>query len=237
VVPHQVVSNEERIHPGQTTADQRVPLLTAQRAQGLERSAVIVGVVPAVARVVLHDPFDRRTKFRVVLDNDDAWLQRKRLPDPIVIAVDVDTQQIEFAQLRRLDEAGDVVRSDEGLSQLQPTLGNLAREGPLHGAIGCSIRLDPQPTPTPIQQQPGIGLQAVLDTELDERSLSDPEAAQDLLQDSILVILRKRFEAVPLEAFRTVVRARSKQSLQVHLEQQLALRIQSLDDRSCHGFT
>src|SRR6185369_3255602 len=98
LVFQEIISDEERVDARQATANQRIALLPCQHTQRLERSSVIVAVVPLMLRVVLHHPFRRGTKPGVVLDDNDAWLGLQGIPDPVIVAVDVYAEQIEIAK-------------------------------------------------------------------------------------------------------------------------------------------
>jgi hypothetical protein len=86
-----------------------------------------------------------------------------------------------------------------------------------------------------IQEESRIGLQSILNTEFDERPVRGANAAEYLLQDAILIVLRERPEAVGLEALWAVVGIGAEQLLCVQLEQEFALRFQLLDDWCRNG--
>ena len=69
--------------------------------------------------VVLHDPRRGRPELGVVLDHHDARLDRQRLPDPVVVAVDVDAEEVELLEARGFDKRGDVLARHEAVRDLQ----------------------------------------------------------------------------------------------------------------------
>ncbi len=194
--PGEVVAHEERVHAGQLRVDEPVALLGAERLERGERGAVAARVVPLPARRVGHHARHRGVEVAVVLDHDHARPERaERAPDPVVVAVDVDHQQV-----RLLGHAGaaqqplDGVRLDGGLHGPHAGLPAVAA---LEGGERARVRLEEQAGPAEhLREERGVALGAVGRAELDEAAAGDPDPPEDLGQHAVLAVLGQHAQLV-----------------------------------------
>src|SRR5262249_43584700 len=154
--------------------DQLVALGASEARQRLERSPELIAAVPRVGGIVRHHPAHRRRELGVVLDHHDARLDaRDRLPDQVVVTVDIHAQQVEIARQRETgDQALDVVAIDHSMAYAQGARGYTVSEPAFDRGDVIGVALDPRARPSLLQQVARIVLETVADTELEELSIA-----------------------------------------------------------------
>src|ERR1035437_131213 len=96
---YQVFPHKERINARQIAAGQPVSLAFAEPLQRLQACAEVPASVPPPTCLVWLYPFRVRKEDRVILDDDNSMpVILNGRPNVIVIAVDVDRQDIELAR-------------------------------------------------------------------------------------------------------------------------------------------
>src|SRR5262249_46991011 len=143
----------------------------------------------AAVRVIWHGECKRRTQARIVFDHYHPRLHRAyRLPDPVIVVVDIDRHEADLARDSGVgDERVDVVGLDRAFFQGQPAGLEEGCEAAADGARMLAVRFDPQAAPALDQQLCGVALHAALDAELDEHAVTRPDAPENLLDDAVLV--------------------------------------------------
>ena len=203
MIRRKVLSNEKRIDAVEIGADQLIAELTSEQFERLERRPLPIGTVPMMLRVICLLPSVIGREFCIVLDDNRARLDDvNRLPNVIIVAVDVDAQQINLADHAALgDQLVDVVLGDERVQAFELIVSDRGIKPRVDLGDRLLIALEPQPAPTFVQQIMRIALESVLDAELDERLIGRADSIENLLDDAVLVVLRINLETVALEAF------------------------------------
>jgi hypothetical protein len=178
-----VIAHEESICAGEVAADETVALSSPESDQRLEARAKIVAPVPVPRRLIGHDQRQRRTQRRVVFDHDDAGIcHLDRFPDPIVIAVNIDAKQVNFAGHFRLFEQGiDVLGGDEIFDKLELAFMEKRDEILANVRDVRRRRFNPQSAPALDQQFGRVAFIASVNTELDKGFSCCADAPEDLL--------------------------------------------------------
>lgn len=70
-----------------------------------------------VVAVVCHHPLGGRPELGVVLHDDNLGARACRLPDPVIVAVDIDAQQIDFTPAGGGDQLRNILLGDEAVQQ------------------------------------------------------------------------------------------------------------------------
>ncbi|HEY4139989.1 MAG TPA: hypothetical protein VGM57_01170 [Pseudolabrys sp.] len=125
MIASHVVSHEESIGAGIVAADNPVAFFAAKPDQRFQAGAEIVAAVPSGRRIVRHDEQHRRSQCRIVFDDDNARIDRcYRLPDPIIVVVDIDAEEIDVSRYTGLlAECVDVLSRDQILADRELTAG------------------------------------------------------------------------------------------------------------------
>src|SRR6202044_3549335 len=120
-----------------------------------------------------------------------------RLPDPVVVVVDIDTEEIDLAgDTALLEQRIDILGGDEGFVDRQPAL--IEERLEIFADLRDARRraLEPEPAPAFDQKLDGIAFDAGFHAELDENPIAGSDPLENLLDDAVLVGLRIGFEAV-----------------------------------------
>src|SRR6266568_8339664 len=136
-------------------------------------------------------------KYAVVLDDDDEGIDNiDRLPNPIVIAVDIDAQQADLAaESIVLEQCVDVVSVDECRDSLEvmPPI-EIAL---LYASDVFLAAVHDESMPIVVyKKEPRIGLAVVIHSEFDERVpvRLDIQRVDQVLDDAIVAELREYLE-------------------------------------------
>ena len=119
VAASDIIPHEESICAGIIATDDAVTLLASKADEGFQTGAEIIGTVPRPRRIIGDDERHRRTQRRIIFDDDDAWFDRREgLPDPVVIVVNIDTEQIDVSRHAGLfKHRVDILRGDQVLAE------------------------------------------------------------------------------------------------------------------------
>jgi len=75
-----------------------VTLVATEPHQCLQACAKIIRAVPHTRRIIRYDERHRRPQRRIVLDHHNARAHRRdRLPNPVVVVVNIDAEEIDLA--------------------------------------------------------------------------------------------------------------------------------------------
>src|SRR6202035_259020 len=191
-----IVAHEECVGAGKIAADDAVALAASEPHQRFETGAEIIAAVPAPLRIVRNDQRQRRPQRRVIFDHDHARLDyRDRLPDPVVVVVDIDAEEIDLAGDAALFEQRiDILGGDEGFADRQPAL--IEKRLEIFADLFDARRrtFEPEPAPAFDQKLDGIAFDAGFDAELDENPVAGSDPLENLLDDAVFVGLRVGFE-------------------------------------------
>lgn len=204
VVTRHVVADEECVVAGHVHMNQPVSLRLAQFAGCRDRAPVEVRSLPRTRALRLHQRHER-VQMRVDLDHDHSRAEAlDRLPDPVVVAVDVDREHIELRRNREVDEETlDVRRVDQRVAGAHaPRRRVFAVQLMVLGRVAFEEHAGP---PECVGEQPTIGLHTILSAELDEEPRGrDAGTPQDLTDHTILPVLGEDPQLVGAEprAFR-----------------------------------
>lgn len=125
---------------------------------------------------------------------------RDRLEDVVVVAVDVDAEEVDLAGEAMLLEQGvDVGGGHEGLAEGEPAA---CERLPVEGADAVRVvrvPLHPEAPPALFEEVARVVLEASLAAELDETPVRGPDDLEDPFNDPVLVGLAVDLEARPFE--------------------------------------
>jgi hypothetical protein len=121
----------------------------------------------------------------------------ERLPEPVVVPVDVDGEQVELrGDLALAEEVRQRLGSQEGVLQAKSLLAQRNGKGLLDALDGLLAAFEPLPGPPIQQQRHGIVLNARADAKLDEEAVRRPDAPEDLGDDAVFLVLGEGAAAV-----------------------------------------
>lgn len=116
-----IVPYKKRVHAIGICSHERISLRCSKGDQGREACAVVIAFVPRKSEIIGNGHGRLVGNAGVVLHDHDAGDKMcDRFPDPIVVAVDVDTEEIEF--LRHIvlcKERLDILCRDEFLMEIE----------------------------------------------------------------------------------------------------------------------
>jgi len=180
----------------------------------------------------------RRREFAVVLDHHDARAHAAdRLQHVVVVAVDIDAEEVQLAgggDVRAGQQRVDVLRRDAGFKQLEPAVGQLRGEDAPDALAIAGVRFHPQAAPSFHQQLERVALAPVRDAEFDKcakragSARAGADAAEDFLEDPVLVVLRPDLAAVALQAAASAAARVGQQLAQLARAAQVQFQVRSL---------
>ena len=124
MVVNKVLANKECIHSTQGAANEQIALSAAKNFESRQTRAKVIRAIPEGVRIVLYYPFNSRWEFLIVLHDDcSGTISLDLLPNPIVISVNVDGQQVElYPHIGSGQEIFNVLRRDNRIEDDQPDL-------------------------------------------------------------------------------------------------------------------
>src|SRR5215470_7200077 len=198
----EILPHEESVEAHDVTADEPEPLAPGQRLERGERRAEVgAPLVPLVGRVVGHDPAERRRHVAVVFRHDHPRLHHgERLPKVIVVAIDVDGEEIDGAGgAGAANDLIDVLAREEAPHAAEPPRFDRRWIVAKLGLVHLLVAFEPDSAPTLAQEVGGVVLQAVAGAELHEAAVLFADTPEDLREDPVGVVLGQRAESVELE--------------------------------------
>lgn len=201
-----VFADEEGVVADHGGADEAVSLLCGERGEGGERGAVVEAVGLGLAADELGvvgdgDGVDVSEGGVELADDDDGLDDVDGFPDPVVVAVDVDAEETDFAgEVGVGEELVDVVGIDEG-GPGNEVVAVVARF--LDGEVSeCGVAVDDESAPVAVlEEEAGVGFGVVAYTELDEGVEAgwEGEALDEPVDDAVLTPLGEDLELGVLE--------------------------------------
>src|SRR5215470_5994968 len=178
------------------------PLAPGQRLErGERRAEVRAPLVPLVGRVVGHDPAERRRHVAVVYRHHHSRLHHgERFPKVIVVAIDVDGEEIDGAGgAGAANDLIDVLAREEAPHAAETPRFDRRWMIPKLGLVHLLVAFEPDSAPALAQEVGGVVLQAVAGAELHEAAVLFADTPEDLREDPVGVVLGQRAESVELE--------------------------------------
>ena len=117
----QVVADKERIHSHKIATNETIVFFSRELLENLKAGSEVGSAFPTVVGVVILYPRNARAVVSVVFHHNDSGTEVfDRLPYPVVIAVNVDLQQIEiFRHVKIFEVFFNVFCSDKGLAETE----------------------------------------------------------------------------------------------------------------------
>ena len=153
--------------------------------------------MPVELRIVRDRHRARRTEHRVVFeDHDPRRTRRHRFPDPIVVSVEIEAEEIGLA--------GASVGGDQIVDVLACHPGRHCgdrRKTPAHLRHVIGVAIDHQPRPPALTREESRVAAAQAGSDFDEPTLAHPDFAQEDERESIFLVLRAEAEAASGQSF------------------------------------
>lgn len=175
---YKFVTNKEGVHAAGVCADERVTLLLSKRDETCKGNAVVVGLVPLEDWIIGDSDCRTVGDACIVLDDDNAGMVVLNcFPDPVVVSIDVDGEEIEFFwHIVLTKELFDVLCGDEFLSEVDVCI------------LKSTIHKEPLPSSV-LGEVTGIALNAILYAELYEELVCRPYHSEDSVNDAVFLVL------------------------------------------------
>src|SRR5271169_3005645 len=207
VVSGDIITNKERIDARNTAANQAITLAAPEPDKCLEACAEIIRTIPGPLGLIGDDQRHRRPQRRIIFDHDYTRINPSDgFPNPVVVIVDIDAEQIDFARgAASLEQRIDVFGEDKCLDQVELAVAEQGRKiaPDARGVLRTSF--DPESVPALDEKFDSIAFNANFNAELDEAAIGHPDPPEYLLDDSVLVALRVNLEAITQQALRVGV--------------------------------
>src|SRR5579883_3677090 len=188
MLSHAILAHKECGHAAIVASDQRVSLLASEAFKGSEARSVVVGrVVPNRGGIVRNRTGRCVFQARVIFNCHDARPKRgNRTPDPIVVSVDVDTQEVKFGRNVQFTEKGfDVFHRDEAVLHSKSLLIEKERAVFEDLLVTFGAAVDPCTRPTLQKQIGGAVFKSITYAEFNKKEVCGSDAVEDFLNDAV----------------------------------------------------
>src|SRR5258708_25685556 len=173
MIPAQIFGDETRVHASKATPDDAVAFGASQSHQGFETRTEIISSVPDTRWLIRYDKRKRWTQRAIVLDHHDARrCDLDRLPNPVVIKVDIDAEYIYVPNkfcLRK--QRIYVLCGNQLLEQSQPSVFEKLLKMRADLGHGSRAGLEPQSAPALDQQLGGVALETLFNAKFHQSAI------------------------------------------------------------------